>query len=85
MRKTLPVATIVDRANHFLAHSVIGVADERKGVASFLEALLTDADAYAGFSYLNTAGVNYDGIAAGQPFEALDDTRRQYNVHRKLI
>lgn len=77
-RKTIPVATAVDRANYFLEHSGDDQAEQRKGVASFLEALLTDADAYAGFSYTHKAGFSYTGH-----FQAADETRRQYNVHRK--
>lgn len=84
MRKTLDVRLIIERANTFLATSDDDKIGQREGVASFLEALLHDANAYAGFGYLPSAGVNYDGIARGERFAADDESRRRYNTHAKL-
>jgi hypothetical protein len=47
---------------------------ERSGIASFLEALLHDADAYRGFGYLPTEW-NAGGTALRDDY---DDTRRRY-------
>jgi hypothetical protein len=84
VRKTVPVTTAIDRANHFLEHTDDDQREQRLGVASFLEALLIDANAYSGFSYTEKAGVNHDAIKQGEPFKALDDSRRLYYVHRQL-
>ena len=78
-RKTVPVALIIERANHFLAESEDAQQDERYGVAGLLEAVLLDVGAYAGFSFLPAAGVT-NGVDG---FDALDTSRRQYNVHHK--
>lgn len=80
-RKTIPVATILERGNHFLANSPDNKQQERYAVADFMEVLLHDADAYAGYHHLDSAGVNYDAIQRGEDFDARDDSRRHYNLH----
>jgi hypothetical protein len=84
MRKTIDATLLIERANHFLAHSEDSQRGERLGVAGLLETLLLDAsvNVYAGFSYLESAGMTRgeDGYA----IDFADDSRRQYNVHHKL-
>lgn len=83
-RKTIEVATVLERGNHFLANSPYSKQAERRAVANFMEVLLHEADAYAGFSYLPEAGVNYEAIERGEDFDAEDESRRHYshyNLH----
>jgi hypothetical protein len=61
MRKTIEVSYIVERGNYFLAHSEDEQRDERKGVASMIELALHHAGVYAGYLYLESAGINHDG------------------------
>lgn len=84
-RKTVPVTTIVEKANYFLANSKPEQKCARESVANFVEVLLLNVESYAGFSYLPAAGVNYEGIQRGERFKARDESRRQYNVHRKVV
>lgn len=82
MRKTVEVVTAIEKANFFLANTQDEMSAERKGVASFLETLLMQAGAYAGFRYLESAGItrNEQGYAASID----DETRVEYIVSRKL-
>ena len=75
-RKTVPIALILERANHFLANSDDNQREQRLGVASFLETLLHSADAYAGFGYLPAAKSQTD--IDGNGWNAEDDSRRNY-------
>ncbi len=50
-RKTIEVGKILRMANHFLAAKNTS-ADEREGVASFIEAVLHESGNYNGFCYL---------------------------------
>jgi hypothetical protein len=86
MRKTIPVTTAIERGNHFLANSEDDQTAQRAGVASFLEALLHEADAYAGFNYLPSAQVShpYDEARRTTVFHAEDETRRFYYVKAGL-
>jgi hypothetical protein len=79
-RKTIEVAYLVQKGNYFLAHSEDEQREQRLGVCSMIELALHNADAYAGYSHLDTAGVNYEAIAAGERFadNHVDDTRRAY-------
>lgn len=60
MRKTVEVRYLLERGNYFLANSEPEAKDERKGVISMLELALHKADAYKGFGYLASAGINHD-------------------------
>jgi hypothetical protein len=59
-RKTLHTKTILDTANNMLANSVPELRKEREGIAALLESLLHEAGAYAGFQYLESAGVDHE-------------------------
>ena len=85
VRKTVPVALIIERANHFLAESDDDKQAERYAIGSLVETLLLNAqvNAYAGFNYLPAAGVNYDAIKRGEDFDADDESRRRYYLHHK--
>ena len=50
-RKTIEVGKILRMANHYLAAKNT-TADERDGVASFIEAVLHESGNYNGFCYL---------------------------------
>lgn len=82
-RKTVPVATVVEKVNFFLENSDDNQRCARESVANFAEVLLLSVESYAGFSYLPSAGVNYAGIERGERFKARDESRRRYNLHRK--
>lgn len=77
-RKTVEVAYLLERANYFLKHSEDDQVGERRGVCSMIELALHKANAYNGYLHLDSAGVNYDEIKAGQPFSAVDESRRRY-------
>jgi hypothetical protein len=85
MRKTIPVSTVIERANHFLSNSEDAQTVERQATANLLETLLHDADAYAGFGYLASAKVvhHYDRPPAEQT-TIEDETRRVYFFKRGL-
>jgi hypothetical protein len=85
MRKTIPVSTVIERANHFLSNSEDAQTAERQATANLLETLLHDADAYAGFGYLASAKVvhHYDRPPAEQT-TIEDETRRVYFFKRGL-
>jgi hypothetical protein len=56
-RKTIEVAALIDKANHFFEHSDRErYAAERKGVATFLDSILHQTGNYAGFMYLEPYG-----------------------------
>ena len=59
-KKTLKVAKILDKANHFFEHSTCH-PDLRKAVASFVADLLHEANCYQGFGYLETETDIYAG------------------------
>lgn len=90
VKKTLKVADIVAKGNHFLKHSYDIAAMERVGVAHFLETILHMADAYNGYVYLTEDAMKTSefgksiGIIHGHdqdppvPNVYPDETRRQY-------
>lgn len=59
-RKTVSVAYIVEKGNHFLRESEDEQRHERIGVASMIELALHAADAYAGYLHLESAEVRHD-------------------------
>ncbi len=76
-RKTIPIEAIKARGNHALANSEVylpdGITPEqawRMAIASMLEFVLFDANAYRGFGYLDM-GRDVD-------FKLIDETRRVY-------
>jgi hypothetical protein len=86
MRKTIPVSTVIERANHFLSNSEDAQTAERvKPRRTSWRTLLHDADAYAGFGYLASAKVvhHYDRPPAEQT-TIEDETRRVYFFKRGL-
>jgi hypothetical protein len=83
-RKTVPVATIVEKANFFLANSKDEQKCARESVANFVEVLLLSVDSYAGFNYLPAAQVDYAHIERTRQFKARDESRRRYHLHRKV-
>lgn len=73
-RKTLPVRTILEKANNMLANSADELEDARRGVCCLIETLLFEADCYRGFSYLPSAGLKGGG----------SEYRRKYLISSKL-
>jgi hypothetical protein len=71
-KKTFPVKQLVEKINYSLATSTCSDS-ERLAMASVLETVLFDTNAYAGFSYL-------------APLDAPDfnESRRHYFLHRNL-
>jgi hypothetical protein len=62
-RKTIAVERVLELANHYLRTSdgaESKMEHKRMGVASLLEAILAECDAYSGYSYLGA-----DQVAAG--------------------
>lgn len=84
IRKTIEITKILDRANNFLRDSSNEEYIRRMAISEFVETLLFMANAYAGYSYLASAKVNYDAIKRGECFEAEDDSRRFYHFHQGL-
>lgn len=98
-RKTIEVAWILDKANHYLATTTVNEG-LRRGVASLLETILHETGNYAGFGPLTETqvpagqkpGIRYYGLSdipeygyePGQRFFDCDDSRRCYIKHRKL-
>jgi len=80
VRSTLSLALTLERANNMLRESHDSQQQARYGVASFMEALLHDANAYAGFQYLTSAGVT-NGVDG---FDAVDESRRVYMLHGSI-
>lgn len=78
MRKTIEVEYLRERVNYFLANSEPEQADERKGAASVLELALHESGRYAGFGYLESAGVDYTAEDIEAKFANADETRRCY-------
>ena len=52
-RKTMDVADIVDRANHFMLASESDQMGQRQGVAGLLESVLFATGNYKGFRYVD--------------------------------
>ena len=53
-RKTIDLASVVEVGNRMLADSQDDKAEGRVAVAIFLEEILRQANAYAGFAYTDT-------------------------------
>ena len=71
MRKTANIADLIATANHQLAYA--GTREARRGIAGLLEAVLHDANAYAGYGYLPSELNARAGL-----IDDYDDTRRFY-------
>lgn len=84
VRKTVKVALILERTNHYLRESADECNRERQAIMDLCGVLLSDAGAYAGFNYLPSAGVNYDAIEHGETFAAADETRTFFYTHKGL-
>lgn len=83
-RQTIPTLTVLERGNRMLRESNPDAIAERVATAALMETLLHAADAYAGFTYLPSACVNYEAIERGEGFQADDESRRLYHTHAKL-
>ena len=59
-RKTIEITKVLHHGNFFLKHSPDEAKAERMATANFMESLLSLADAYAGFGYLETAGIDHN-------------------------
>ena len=95
-RRTVEVRYIVERGNYFLAHSEDEQREQRIGVCSMIELTLHKADAYGGYTHLESAGIDrsildaynadpqgcgMNGIEATEKaFANADETRRVYSV-----
>lgn len=88
-RKTLPVDTLLEYANGYLASDYFGgdsadSVSRRQGVIDLLEATLHSAGRYCGFSYLDQKAITKSkpGIywleSGAHTFERTDNTRRRY-------
>jgi hypothetical protein len=73
-RKTVKVETLLNQANSYLKNTAPDQVELRRGVCSFIETVLFEANAYAGFGYLDSPYV------AG----VTDDSRRSYYKSHKL-
>lgn len=76
--KTVRVADLADYVNRCLAESTQDYYTERAGLAHLIEKVLMDANAYAGFRFID---VDQDGECAQG---AVDPSRRQYYVKSEL-
>jgi hypothetical protein len=91
MRKTIPVADVVEKANRLLANTNERLTPEfRKGVAAVVESVLFGTGTYAGYNYLGWAvegGVEQwrrDGEPRDNTPYLGDQTRRFYYLDRRL-
>lgn len=81
-RKTIKVTSILRMGNHFLKESDDSAIDERQATANFMESILHHADAYAGFQYLDSAGVDHDGWnAAWDRHRAVVEIRKAMKIN----
>ena len=90
-RKTLKIRTIIELVNLRNRESTYD-PEMRQGWNSLLEAILHDADAYAGFGYYSSEelpegirpGIRYEGKHPAEDyaerFRDCDDTRRYYYI-----
>ena len=90
-RKTIPVDTLLDYANGYLAADYsngdsVDALSRRQGVIDLLEATLHSAGRYCGYSYLDDKvitkskpGIRWvEGQAPKHTFHETDPTRRRY-------
>lgn len=76
-RKTIAIQAVKDHANKMLRDSVPEVRAQREGICGFMDALLHDAGAYAGFNYLDDQ-FKVEGDRGSGLREGYDPTRRFY-------
>lgn len=80
-RVNISALEVLTRTNDFLRLSPDPMQRERLAIASFTEGLLINANVYAGFMYLDSAGMQREeGIVVD--FE--DESRRMYYTHHRL-
>ena len=73
-KKTIQLVKLLEKANEYLAYKGPGPNDDmRRGAASLIETALHEANAHAGFMYLENQG---------EP--GSNETRRHYLTHRSL-
>jgi hypothetical protein len=78
-RKTVPVADVVRVANVFLATRWATTKAERLAIASYAEAILSMANAYRGYRYLETEYLPADQQTNDNVLcDGFDDSRRHY-------
>ena len=73
-RKTIEVSSVLRMTNFYLKNSPDSEQRERYAIANLCEGILTEANAYAGFGYLDSANVT-NGVDG---FQADDESRRVY-------
>lgn len=79
-RKTASVSAIIDRVNAMLSHDGVP-QEEKRGACIVLESVLFDANVYAGFGYLPSAGLRNPG----QPSVSVENEYdRKYHKHSCL-
>jgi hypothetical protein len=78
-RKTIELAEVLEISNRMLANTPDSDVDGRNAVISLLCGILHRANAYAGFGYLASSGIDFK--AENVPATIKDDTRRMYYTH----
>ena len=58
MKKTIPVAYLLEKANNMLANSKDGLVEARESVALFISDVLSETGNYRGFGYINPTADN---------------------------
>jgi len=58
MKKTAPIAELLEKANHMLEHSAPELAQGREAIATFISGILSDSGNYKGFGYLDLSADN---------------------------
>jgi hypothetical protein len=85
-RKTVELAYIVERGNYFLKHSEDEQREQRLGVCSMVELALHKANAYGGYSHLESAGIPWH--LQGQPFSYInkrDEFGNPVDAHVRIM
>lgn len=80
-RKTIEIAVLIARANNFMQQSSDELVRDRLAVFNFVEDFLHANKCYAGFNYLDSAGVENPG----KPNVTVkDESRRQIIIHKRI-
>lgn len=78
-KKTIPLGTVLEKANNMLANSVPELVAERKAIASFVGDLLHKTGNYKGYGYLATESDLHAGIYGkdGRIFFYINDNLKE--------
>lgn len=79
-RKTVPVLFLLEKVNHMLNFPRLS-QDEKRGACLALESVLFEAGVYAGFGYLESAGVENPGTV---DVKVANEYDRKYHAHSSL-